>query len=480
MGTDKTRTILLVEDEEVTLISVSHILGKFGYNVITAGSGETAIKIIASGNDVELVLMDVDLRGMGGPETAEKILKIKNMPIVFLTSHAEEEVVNRVAHITRYGYVIKNTGNSVLKSSIEMAFELFDAHKRIKEANDWVNQIAGLTNMVAWSINSDGLFTYVSDVVTQMSDYTPEDLIGQVYCYQLITNSNKEEIKAKALQMINSRQPFRNFEWPAVRKDGSSLWVNISGMPIVDEAGELKGYYGFCSDISERKNNEEQIKMLLHQKELLLKEVHHRVKNNMSAMISLLSIQADMQENEQAVKALEEAGRRMKSMGVLYDKLYLQDNFSEMFLDDYLIPLVEEVMKIFTSHCEINTFYNIEHIPLGIKKLSPLGIIVNEIVNNIMKYAFKGRSEGIIKISAVKNKNIISLEIEDNGIGLPENFDVKRDSGFGLDLVQMLALQIDGVLHIKSSNGVKILLEIEDDNVFPDFRVEKIPDDYSV
>ena len=129
MDSAKEKVILLVEDESIIALAASRKIESLGYEVMIASTGETAVALSASDSRIDLVLMDIDLgRGMDGPEAAALILRSRSLPVVFLTSHAERDTVEKVRGITRYGYVIKNSGDFVLRSSIEMAFELFGAH----------------------------------------------------------------------------------------------------------------------------------------------------------------------------------------------------------------------------------------------------------------------------------------------------------------------------------------------------------------
>lgn len=134
MNTQNKKTILLAEDELLIAMDEKALLEDNGYTVIAAHSGEDTVRLAAENSAISLVLMDIDLGdGMDGTEAARRILEIRDIPIVFLTSHAERDMVEKVRDITRYGYVIKNSGDFVLLSSIEMAFELFEAHRNMKE-----------------------------------------------------------------------------------------------------------------------------------------------------------------------------------------------------------------------------------------------------------------------------------------------------------------------------------------------------------
>lgn len=214
-------------------------------------------------------------------------------------------------------------------------------------------------------------------------------------------------------------------------------------------------------EVAERKKVEDRIKALLREKELLLKEVHHRIKNNMSSMMSLLSLQSNALKNPESVAALREARDRMRSMAVLYDKLYRSENLREMSLKDYLPLLVDEIVGVFPNRDLVKVGNKVDDIMLGVKVLSPLGIIVNELITNAMKHAFTGRESGSINVSASAKDGRVTLIVEDDGNGIPESVDIANASGFGLQLVDMLTTQIDGAIRIERRKGTRFVLEFD-------------------
>jgi PAS domain S-box-containing protein len=212
--------------------------------------------------------------------------------------------------------------------------------------------------------------------------------------------------------------------------------------------------------ISDHKNAEEKIKALLAEKELFIREIHHRIKNNMSTVVSLLSLQASTLKDPAAVEALEVSKNRVKSMMLLYDKLYRSVNFKEMSIKDYIPQLIDEIIGNFSIRVNIKVEKYIDDFILDARVFLPLGIIVNELITNAMKYSFAGRERGLIRISASKciYNTVI---IEDNGIGLPESIDTNNTTGFGLKLVGMLTQQIGGTIKIERNNGTKFILEFK-------------------
>ncbi|MEI6055070.1 MAG: histidine kinase dimerization/phosphoacceptor domain -containing protein [Lentisphaerota bacterium] len=203
----------------------------------------------------------------------------------------------------------------------------------------------------------------------------------------------------------------------------------------------------------------EQVQSLLKEKEILLTEVHHRIKNNMQLVSGMLMMQAASMKDDLAVKAMEDAQHRIYTMSVLYDKLYRSDNFSEISIKGYFENLVDEIFHSLPDSKHISIEKHIEDIIISARISFSLGIIVNEIMTNIAKYAFKGRDKGKVTISASMKEGKVVLVIQDDGIGIPENVNVKESSGFGLKLLDMMTQQIKGTINIERVNGTKFILE---------------------
>lgn len=228
--------------------------------------------------------------------------------------------------------------------------------------------------------------------------------------------------------------------------------------PIYDGA-DIIGLAVFARDITERNQAEEKIKKLLLEKELLLREVHHRIKNNMNTIKGLLTLQLSAEEDPSVISSLQDAESRVQSMMMLYDRLYSTENFRELSVKEYLRPLTEEIIGSFPNFSKVKIETDIEDFVLNVNTLSPLGIIINEILTNMMKYAFTGRESGVIKLSASIKNNIAVVHVQDNGVGMPEAIDFKNSTGFGLELVNMLVQQLGGNIRIERGEGTKFVLE---------------------
>jgi len=226
--------------------------------------------------------------------------------------------------------------------------------------------------------------------------------------------------------------------------------VNVCGLAISN-----------ARSFNQIKSDKDKINSLLTEKKLLLKEVHHRIKNNMNTIKGLLFLQSDVLTDPTAIAALQDAESRVGSMMVLYDKLYCSEGFEGISIKEYLPVLVDEIIENFNNKDKVKIEKNIEDFILKADILFTLGIILNELLTNIMKYAFPGMNNGIVIVSASKNDRRVKIEIQDNGAGIPESISFENSTGFGMQLVSMLTEQIGGTINIERGGGTKFILEFE-------------------
>ena len=251
-----------------------------------------------------------------------------------------------------------------------------------------------------------------------------------------------------------------DFELRLVHKAGTVTWIRI-----VIEVNRIKGSPLECrailTEIAKRKEAENKINALLAEKQLILQEVHHRIKNNLNTIYSLLILQAGKFNDLKAVAALEDAGNRVQCMLLLYNKLYQSAGFSELSIAKYLPSLADEIVSNFPNCESVRVDKKVEDFILDAKTLQVIGIIVNELFTNIMKYAFSGRGDGLITLSASKRERTVSVVIADNGNGMPESVNFDNSTGFGLVLVGSLTRQLNGRIRIVRNKGTAIILEFE-------------------
>lgn len=278
------------------------------------------------------------------------------------------------------------------------AVRVVTAHENITKRKIIEGELRSLSYVVEQSpvsiviTDTEGTIQYVNPAAEQTTGYSREELVGE---NPRILKSDylKPEDYELLWKTITSGKYWKG-EFHNIRKDKTFYWESATISPILDENGNIDQYAAVKEDITERKNSEEKIQDLLREKELLLREVHHRIKNNMNTIRGLLLLQAADLKDSAAATALHDAESRVQSMMILYDKLYRSHDYKEISVRLYLGPLADEIMGHFPGRGKVRFKKNIEDFVLGAKIIFPLGIIVNELITNIMKYAFTGRESG--------------------------------------------------------------------------------------
>lgn len=206
----------------------------------------------------------------------------------------------------------------------------------------------------------------------------------------------------------------------------------------------------------------ETIKESLAEKEILLKEIHHRVKNNLQIISGILELQNVNVTDDTAKIIFQEGQARIQSIALIHKTLYQSENFSTVSFQNYLSELINAIQNTYRNNLKIETVINSNRIELGINTAIPLSLIINEIITNCFKHAFIGKEKGLINIDFSKNQEIYTLIIKDNGNGLPENFNPKTLHSIGFDLIQGLTKQLGGTFDWDSKNGTTIIITFKD------------------
>ena len=331
-----------------------------------------------------------------------------------------------------------------------------------KEANQRLASIIEGTHSGTWEWNVQTGETVYNSIWAEIAGYTLDELSPiSIQTWQTLAHPEDQKKAGELLsQHFEGKIPFYHSENRMKHKDGHWIWVLDRGKVFTWTAdGKPLMMYGTHTNITESKIAEEKIQKLLAERELTLKEVHHRIKNNMNTIASLLSIQAQSLKEPLAVSALKDARSRIKSMMLLYDKLFQASESGVISVQKYIPALIDEIIKNFSSSTTIQVKTTLDDIAMDANALQPLGIILNELLTNVMKYAFTDRKDGRIHVAAKKKETGVQIIVEDNGQGLPEYIDFDRSTGFGLQLVQALALQLSGTIRIVRDKGTKVILD---------------------
>ncbi len=237
-------------------------------------------------------------------------------------------------------------------------------------------------------------------------------------------------------------------------------WISTTLTPVFDEKNRLKELVFVDTDITASKTLEKQIKSSLHEKDVLLKEIHHRVKNNLQIIISLLNLQSGYIKDEQTLKAVKDGQNRVRSMALVHEKFYQSDELTEINFSEYVEKLCQFLFQSYGDNTDrIKLIVKADDVAFDMDTAMPCGLLINEIVSNSLKYAFPNDQEGEIKIELKKlPDSYIVMSIADNGVGISEEIDFEKAESLGLQLITALASQLDGELKISRASGTEILV----------------------
>jgi PAS domain S-box-containing protein len=296
--------------------------------------------------------------------------------------------------------------------------------------------------------NKDGIIVDANNAITRVTGVPKERLIGKslqdtrLYFIESIAN-----LQERFSQIIENKEN-QIFETELMDKNGNTRFVNVN-ITVIEMENDIIYVLVIASDITELKGS-------IREKEVLLKEIHHRVKNNMQIISSLMSIQTRYLDDEESINVLRESQNRVKSMSMIHEKLYRSKKFDKVYFAEYIENLVWDLFYSYSiEKGRIEPVLEIEDVKLNIETSVPLGLIITELVSNCLKYAFPDSMCGSLYVSLGNLGENYELIIKDDGIGFPETIDFKNTDSLGLQLVNSLTDQIDGEIELNNDNGTE-------------------------
>ena len=307
-------------------------------------------------------------------------------------------------------------------------------------------------------MNDDGSMTlaYVSENIVALTGRTAGDISSSELWAGVIHPDDREVFIAFQKTSLQPGAP-GELECRSFVKGGAIRWIQILVRPILDPGTRaVTAIIGAVKDISERKKAEERIKASLVEKETLLREIHHRVKNNLQIITSLLGLQARYQNDDALLKQFEEAQHRIRSMALVHEKLYQSNNVGRINFRSYITQLADEVLAASSVAAPIQMRMDIDDAHISIDQAVPCGLIVNELLTNAIKYAFPADRVRMPEITILfrhREGGASDLVISDNGVGVPAGIEMGKTESLGLSLVPILAQQLRGTARMDRTNG---------------------------
>lgn len=303
----------------------------------------------------------------------------------------------------------------------------------------------------------DWTMEFVSDGCLPLTGYRPRDLVGNALISydEMIHPEDRAMVWAAVQAALKNKRPFELL-YRIITTHREKKWVWEQGRGIFGAEGNVIALEGFITDITELKAAEKKIKASLREKEVLLREIHHRVKNNMQVITSLLRLQSHKIKDPRFADIIRESQGRIKSMTLIHEKLYQSKDLAKVDFNKYIKSLMN---RLFRSHGidtgRIITTLKVEDVSLGLDRAIPCGLIINELISNSLKYAFPEDRNGKISVTLRSiTEGEIELAVSDDGIGIREDLDFRSIDSFGLDLVSILVEdQLEGKIDLDRTGG---------------------------
>ncbi|MCZ7357070.1 MAG: PAS domain S-box protein [Candidatus Methanoperedens sp.] len=354
----------------------------------------------------------------------------------------------------------------LFRSSIEIPYENLarSGEKRVLEAEERYRNLFDNANDAIITTDLQDRVTSWNRSAERFFGWKAEEMLGNKFsplAFDQKLQAENHQIVGNAI----SGGPVTGIEMLLECKDGAKIDVSMTISPLRDTNQNVNGLSGIFRDNTERRRAEEQMKASLREKEVLMREIHHRVKNNMQIISSLLRLQSSYIPEKKYKDMYNESQNRIATMSLIHEKLYQSNDLTKIDANEYITDLVNGLLKSYdvnTGQVEMNI--DAKNVLLGINSAVPCGLIINELVSNSLKYAFPDGKKGEIKISLHPTaENNMELVVRDNGIGIPAEMDFRKTNSWGMRMVTILAEnQLRGEINLERSKGTEFQIKFMD------------------
>ncbi|EKF85736.1 PAS domain S-box protein [Methanobacterium formicicum] len=363
----------------------------------------------------------------------------------------------------RYVYltVAMLPGNQKSMMSILDMTELRVSKKAIEESREKFKSIFENAAEAIILFNCQGIIIESNYKIEEIFGFKKEEIIGQNFM-NIVSMMGMDYNPAKIVfNHLISGNELKQIEWTIQNKSGKEVIFRVRPS-IIKDKNTINGILLIMEDITELKTVENSLKNSLEEKEILLREIHHRVKNNLQIISSLLSLQRIQVEDKQTADILWECQGRVRTMAMIHENLYRSQDIGYINFRNYVETLLYDIFNSYhVDKGSINLNTQIESLKMDIETAMPCGLIINELATNSIKHAFPDRN-GTIKIDLKSDGEFYILSFADDGIGLPEDANPKKSKKLGLMVVKTLVNQLNGLMEIERGNGTKFTIKFRE------------------
>ena len=329
---------------------------------------------------------------------------------------------------------------------------------------------------LVWRINPDGNFDFINNASISILGYSPVEMVGNSFIPFL--NPDKAEETIGVHRGVIEGNIYESFPLEMMTVKGEIRHLSATAYPIYDDKGNVVGCSGTASDITHIQEYQSQLEDSLAEKEILIKEIHHRVKNNLAVISGLFVLQSMHVDDEETLAILQESQSRIKSISTIHEKLYQNHVFSSIEIKEYLENLVTDISETYKRNDRnIRIEVKGEEASLNVNQAVPFGILANELIINAYKYAFNNKENGKIEVNIEVINGHLIFKVADNGEGLPENFKIEELTSLGMTLVRTLAEQLEANFdwQTKKNKGTTFRVTFKPDKIAKATWVQKKP-----
>ncbi len=325
----------------------------------------------------------------------------------------------------------------------------------LRDSEARFRMMADTAPVMVWMAGPDTHITFINKRWLEFTGRRVQEEIGDNW-FTGIHHDDLDRCRTSYLEAFKSEQPFF-LEYRLRRHDGEYRWIMDTGVPLFDESGRFGGYIGTCMDLTERKDMEDQLRRMLKEKESLLREVHHRVKNNLQVISSLLNLQSASIKDPLVNQLFRECQVRITSIALLHETLHRSSDLSRIKMGDYIRTLTGHLFRSYGVDPNVIVLeLNVDDVEFDIDTGLTCGLIIDELVSNCLKHAFVDDGGGKVHIDLLDHMDgTFTLCVSDDGVGIPKDGVLNNPDSLGLELVSLLAEKLDGSTELKSGAGTE-------------------------
>jgi PAS domain S-box-containing protein len=457
--------VLFLEDlpQDIEIIRELLTEAEFDLDYDHTDSEKEFVRLL-HGQKYDIILADFKLPGFDAFVALRLAREIcPDVPFICVSGTIGEEKAVEVLKQGAVDYVLKDRMNRLpfaIKRALADAKDISErkrAEKTLRESEEHYQNLAKISPVGIFRTDKNGATTYVNPMWCKITGLSFDEALDNGWL-KAVHPDDRERLSKDWHEIARLHQAsFTDYRF--LRPDGTVAWVIGQASPEMNLENQFVGYVGTITDITERKRDEEVIRASLAEKEVLLKEVHHRVKNNLMTIIGLIKMQESKTRNKTISYLMNELEGRVRSMALVHESLHKSEDLAHINLQNYIETLSDHIRAQFGAKRDIRFSVQAAGVDVDLDTAVPCGLILNELITNAFKHAFPsdkmqaGKNHCEITVSVSQDSGICTLIVADNGVGLPAETNWENPETLGLQLVKMLCRQINGSIDLDRSHG---------------------------